>query len=114
MTYLNGLREGTLLYQFDRHAGVPVFFPREVGPSGLREALEWRRSSGRGVVYSITVMQPKGEAPFNVALITLEEGFRMMSTVISDKPGEIVIGQSVEAAYDELASVPRIIFRPVQ
>lgn len=112
--YLNGLRDASLLYQYDRKAGVPVFYPREVGPSGVRGALEWRRSSGRGTVYSVTVIYPKGGAPYNVALIALAEGFRMMATVVADDPESVTIGQAVDAAYDEIDGVPRVIFRSVE
>lgn len=111
--YLKGLREASLLYQFDRVAGVPVFYPREVGPSGVRGALEWRRSGGRGTVYSITVIHRKDEGPYNIALIALDEGFRMMSTVISATPVQVRIGQAVQAAFDEFAGAARVVFRPI-
>lgn len=111
MTYLTGLRNARLLYQYDVKAGVAVFYPREVGPSGVRGALAWRCSSGRGVVYSTTKICPKGKSPYNIALVEMEEGFRMMSTVVVDTLADVAIGMRVQAAFDEIAGTPRVVFR---
>ena len=37
--------------------------------------------SGRGVVYATTAVYRRDGEPYNVALVDLEEGFRMMSRV---------------------------------
>lgn len=112
-TFLDGLRNHTLLFQYDREVEAPVFYPREIGPSGLRSTLEWRRSSGRGTVYSVTVVYAKGREPYNVALIALEEGFRMMATVVDVDPETVTIGQLVQADYDEVDGTPRAVFRVI-
>jgi uncharacterized OB-fold protein len=38
-------------------------------------------SKGRGTVYATTVVHPAEGAPYNVALIDCDEGFRLMSRV---------------------------------
>ncbi|AJZ60609.1 hypothetical protein OI25_3009 [Paraburkholderia fungorum] len=107
--YLKGLANGQLLYQFDRVAGVPVFFPREVGPSGHPDALEWRRSSGLGVVYSITVVHPKSRPRYSIAIVELDEGFRLMSTVIDDRC-DVPIGSRVRASFEPMDEESRVVF----
>ena len=94
-----GCARGVLLYQWDREAGRAVFYPR------VLPGLEWRESAGTGTVYSATTIRPRGGEPRGVALVDLEEGFRMMSRVIAD---EVRIGMRVQVAFED--GVP--VFRP--
>ena len=57
--------------------------------------LEWRVSKGLGTVYASTVVHPGEGAPFNVALIDCDEGFRLMSRVEDVAPDKVKIGQRV-------------------
>lgn len=81
--FAHHLAEGKLTYQYCQTCSAAVFYPRVLCPSCGRTALEWRISSGRGTVYSTTTVYRRREAPYNVALIDLAEGFRMMSRVVS-------------------------------
>ena len=58
-----------------------MFFPQLVCPFTGTTALEWRVSAGLGTVHSISLVHPVKGAAYPVALIDLDEGFRMMSTV---------------------------------
>ena len=80
-TYLSHLEKGELAYQFSPAANRAVFFPRVLCPYTGSDKLEWRVSKGRGTVYATTIVHPAEGAPFNVALIDVEEGFRLMSRV---------------------------------
>ncbi len=75
--------------------GRPVFRPR-VGPS------VWRVSAGVGTVYATTVARPRradsGEA-YNIVLVDLDEGFRMMSTVVGVAPEDVAVGARVRLAW---------------
>ena len=93
-TYAAYCAKGELAYQVDVETGAAVFFPRVMAP-GSGAALEWRVSKGVGTVYATTVVHTKGEAPHNVALIDLDEGFRMMSRVEGIDPMEVKIGMRV-------------------
>lgn len=94
--YRDHLRQGRLAYQFSPSAGEAVFFPRAVSPHDAEEALEWRFSRGLGTVYSTTVIYPRDRAPYNVALVDCDEGFRMMSRVEQCPPEEVRIGMRVQ------------------
>ena len=59
------------------------------------DRLEWRVSQGRGTVYATTVVYPAEGAPFNVALVDCDEGFRLMSRVEDIAPEHVRIGQRV-------------------
>ena len=84
-------RSGELAFQWDTAAATAVFYPR-LGPG-----LEWRVSAGAGSVYSVTWLHPRDADAYNVALVDLDEGFRMMSRVDAETVG---IGMRVQVAFD--------------
>jgi uncharacterized OB-fold protein len=79
--------------------GSAVFPPRLAQP-GTGAALAWKVSAGRGAVHATTVVRRRGAAPHNVALVALDEGFRMMSRVDGIEPDAVAIGLRVELRFD--------------
>ncbi|MBZ2187551.1 OB-fold domain-containing protein [Alcanivorax sp. JB21] len=79
----------------DRH----VFYPRELCPHCGADALSWVPASGQGTVYSVTTVRRKDEAggDYNVSLVDLDEGVRMMSRVEGVAPEAVHIGMRVTA-----------------
>jgi uncharacterized OB-fold protein len=65
---------------------------------GSRRLAE-ERSGGRGVVYSTTSVHAR-EGSYNVALVDLDEGFRVMSEVVGIAPDDVRIGMAVRARDD--------------
>jgi uncharacterized OB-fold protein len=94
--YLEHCRKGELAYQVCTDDNTPVFYPRAVAPGSGSGNLEWRVSRGLGTVYTTTVIYYKGEQPLNVAMIDLDEGFRMMSRVEDIDPMQVKIGMRVK------------------
>ena len=94
-TYLAHLERDQLAYQWSASTGRAVFYPRLLSPSTGSDQLEWRVSKGLGMVYSTTVVYPQQGAPYNVALIDCDEGFRLMSRVEDIAPDKVRIGQRV-------------------
>ena len=94
-TYLTHLEQGRLAYQFSPEADAPVFFPRLICPKTGSDRLEWRTSAGLGTVYATTVVHAQQGAAYNVALIDIDEGFRMMSRVEDVPPDQVRIGMRV-------------------
>ena len=95
-TYISHLEKGELAYQFSPEANRAVFFPRVLCPFTGSDRLEWRVSKGRGTVYATTVVYPAEGAPFNVALVDCDEGFRLMSRVEEIAPEQVAIGMRVK------------------
>ena len=95
-TYLAHLEKGELAYQFSPQANRAVFFPRVICPFTGSDVLEWRVSAGRGTVHATTVVYPAEGAPFNVALVDCDEGFRLMSRVEEIAPDAVKIGLRVK------------------
>ena len=114
--YLEHLKRGELAYQVCTDDGTPVFYPRVVAPKSGSPNLEWRVSKGLGIVHATTVVYQKDTPPYNVALIDLDEGFRMMSRVENIDPLQVKIGMRVKfrvvpATEKEL---PLPVFDPVE
>ena len=86
----------------------------------LSAEAEWAKLSGRGTVYTFTIYrhafgrQWTDDVPYNVAIIELQEGPRMISNVVGCPLEEIEIGMPVEVVFQgitERFSLPK--FRPV-
>lgn len=106
--YLDYLRKGQLAFQRDA-AGSPVFFPRVVSPSRGDSNLRWEISRGFGTIYSTTAIRPKNGLPYNVSLIDVDEGFRLMSRV-EGEPSKIRIGSRVRVRVVEEGTEPIPVF----
>lgn len=98
-TYKDKLAQGSFEIQKCAGCGRHVFYPRVVCPHCGSDKLGWVAASGHGVVYSTTVVRRKPEAggDYNVALIDLAEGPRMMSRVVGVEPTAVKIGMKVRA-----------------
>jgi len=95
--YQAHLEKGELAYQWSPEAQKAVFYPRVICPFTGSARLEWRVSAGCGTVYATTVVHPaRGGAPYNVALIDCDEGFRLMSRVEDLAPEAVRIGLRVK------------------
>jgi uncharacterized OB-fold protein len=94
--YQEHLDRGELAYQWSPEANRAVFYPRVICPFTGSDLLQWRLSAGLGTVYATTVTHPRDGAPYNVALIDVDEGFRLMSRVEDIAPEAVRIGMRVK------------------
>ena len=110
------LAKGELAYQVCLDDNKPFFYPHTVAPVTGSENIEWRVSKGLGTVYTTTAIHYKGEPPLNVAMIDLDEGFRMMSRVEGIDAMQVRIGMrvtfGVQPGDDKHAPYP--VFTPVE
>lgn len=109
--YLEHLAAGRFMLQRSRSSGAFVFYPRVAEPATGARDLEWAPASGGGEVYAVTVIQPKPPAAaYNVAIVELDEGPRMMSRVDGIEAHSVKIGQRVKARIAEIDAQPAIVF----
>lgn len=114
--YFAHLAEGRFMIQRSRSSGEHVFYPRIAAPRTGAQDLEWVPASGRGTVYATTVMRVRPPAqPYNVCLVQLEEGPRMMSRVEGIAPEAVKVGLQVQAhiSRDEEGQ-PLVVFTPIE
>ncbi|HEX2942886.1 MAG TPA: OB-fold domain-containing protein [Rhodopila sp.] len=95
-TYIAHLKRGELGYQYSPSTKQVVFYPRVVAPATGASDLEWRVSAGLGTVHATTVVHPQQGSPYNVCLVDMDEGFRLMSRVEDIAPTAVKIGMRVK------------------
>jgi uncharacterized OB-fold protein len=105
--YRAHLVAGRFMIQRSRSTGRHVFYPRIAAPGTGERDLEWVPASGRGTVYAITVNRAR-DATYNLALVDLEEGPRMMSRI--DGVETVPIGTAVRAKIVEENGAPLVVF----
>jgi len=131
--FWKALRKRILMVRKCGECGT-LFSPARVCcPRCLSMDLRWKKSKGKGTVYSFSVVYTafderlnrvylKNRLPYVFVLVELEEGVFMASNLVACKPSDARIGMKVEIAFDALklpVRVPRLSklrlppFRPV-
>lgn len=96
-----------------RHVRFPI---AHVCPRCLSYDFEWRDLTGRGRIFSYIVYHQvyqqafKGDVPYNVALVQLDEGPRMYSNIVGVSNDVPNVGDAVEAVFERVTadvSLPR-------
>lgn len=103
--YWDGAATGELRYTICTPCGSALFPPRAKCPA-CHEQTEWRLSAGKGEIHSVSqVFRAPTEAfrpdvPYFIALVDLEEGFRIMVNVHRE---EASIGDKVSIMFEDSA-----------
>jgi len=114
-------KQHELRYQVCDDCGGVVFFPRRHCPHCMGFNLSWKTSKGEGMIYTYTVIRQIGHpafrerAPYVVAWIDLDEGFRMLSNVVVENGDveKIEIGQRVRVTWEDHDDISLPLFTPV-
>jgi len=112
VVYRRYLESGLLGFQRCAGCGAAVFYPRVICPVCGGAHLAWETSSGRGVVYVTTAVHRREGDPYNVVLVDLEEGFRMMSRVQGVPAEEVEVGARVTLRLEPTDDGPIRVFVP--
>jgi uncharacterized OB-fold protein len=116
--FFDGAREGRLMLQHCTACGAWLYPVRTRCTSCQQTTLEWKESSGRGVVYSHGRPHrlPPGletRMPITLVVVDLEEGVRMSSNLIDADPARVRAGMPVEVAFEKLSEESTLpVFRP--
>src|SRR5437588_7844697 len=103
--YWDAARERRLLIKECRACGRAFFYPRTYCPRCWSPDTEWKEASGRGRVYTFTVVHQNDLPPFNervpyvVAIVELEEGVRMTSNIEGVAPEDVRCDMAVQGAF---------------
>jgi uncharacterized protein len=113
----DGCKQGVLRVQRCQDCGGFVFIPQPLCTHCQSEALEWVASSGRGAVYSHTVVhrppRPAFDVPYVVAIVELEEGWHMLTNLVDVAPEDVRVGLPVEVAFRRMSDeITLPCFRP--
>jgi uncharacterized OB-fold protein len=100
-------RQQQLLLQRCSDCEHSQFYPRTFCTACASAAVDWVQASGQGAVLSYTVIRHpvspayKSEVPYIIALIKLEEGPVMMSTLAGCDPEDARVGMRVQVGFEE-------------
>jgi uncharacterized OB-fold protein len=106
--FWDALLHGELRIQQCLECSRHVFYPRTMCPNCLSDRLAWVSASGRGTLYSFTVvrraMNPafQPDVPYVYAIVELEEGPRVTTNVVNCDLEALRVDMPVKAVYDKV------------
>ena len=113
--YRQALAQGRFVIQKCGSCGTCIHYPRLLCTDCGSDRLETIEASGRGTVYSTSVIRrrPERGGDYNIALVDLDEGPRLMSRVEGLAPDKVAIGMKVRARIATVGDAPLLVFDSV-
>lgn len=104
--------DGRFLLRRCTVCGKTHWYPRAICPFCFGDATEWFEASGRGTIYSLSVMR-RAEVPYAIAYVTLEEGPTMLTNIVDCDLDLLAIGQNVKLVFKPSEDGPPVpMFTP--
>lgn len=106
--YWQATLKGTLVIQRCDDCGHAQLYGR-AHCLACRGPVSWTEASGRGRIYSWTVIRQNPSRsfrhllPFVVALVDLDEGPRLMTNIVGCDPDEVRIGAAVKVRFEPVS-----------
>ncbi len=103
-----GVAEGRLLLQRCSACSELRYPVNAICPHCLDSEHEWDELSGHGEVFSTIVFHQvyneafRGEVPYNVSVIQLDEGPRLVSNVVDIEPDRVAVGDRVKVVFRKI------------
>ena len=101
-------RAHRLVIQHCAQCGQYQHYPRPWCTNCLNEAVEFVEASGRGTIYTFTVIRRSAHpafaarVPYVLAFIDLDEGVRIVTNVVDCDPDTVRIGQRVQVRFEAI------------
>lgn len=116
--FWEGCNKEQLLIQHCGDCHQYIYYPRIVCPNCMSSNISWHESSGRGKVYSYTIVRfgPPGfneDVPFISALVELEEGVRMITNIVNCDVEDVTCDMPVEVTFEQRDTVKLPVFKPI-
>lgn len=106
--YWEAAKDGRLLLKRCNACDAVHHYPRPFCPTCWSEDVEWIEASGRGTLYTYSVvfrndLPPfSGWGPYVPAVVELEEGPRLMTNIIDVDPASLSVGLPVTVDFRPL------------
>jgi uncharacterized protein len=92
--------------------GRAHWYPRAICPFCGSGKVEWREASGKGKIYTFSVMR-RAKEPYAIAYVTLAEGPAMLTNIVDCDFDTLHIGQPVAVVFAETENGPPVpMFKP--
>ncbi|HWD67115.1 MAG TPA: zinc ribbon domain-containing protein [Caulobacteraceae bacterium] len=118
--FWEGCKAGELRLQRCRTCREAYFPPRPFCPACGSREVEVFRASGKATLLSYVInMRPRrdlGEKPHSIAVVSLEEGPRMMTNIVGcpQTPEALVLDMPLEATFETFGEIALPFFKPAQ
>ena len=95
--------------------GLAIWYPRTTCPDCQSPDVTWTELSGRGVIYSYTVVRAgasrtwREHMPYVLAYVRLDEGPTMMTNIVDCDVDEVRVGMAVHAVFDDTGEGSAIV-----
>ena len=109
--FWDGCAAGKLLVPKCTACGKSHWYPRGLCPYCFSDKLEWVSASGKGKIYTLSVME-RAEVPYAIAYVTLAEGPSMMTNIVDCDPDRLAVGDPVQLLFATRAATPVPVFKP--
>lgn len=112
--FWDAARAHRLMIQQCGSCGKRQFFPRPFCRHCMTDAPDWVPCSGQATIYTFTVNHRAANAhmadklPYVVAVVTLDEGVRMMANIVEADLDEVQIGARVEVCWLDTPEQPTL------
>lgn len=116
--FWDGCKEGKLLLQRCMQCSQVYFPPRPFCPACSGSHIEVFRASGRATLYSYVInFRPRpdmGQDPHSIAVVTLEEGPRLMTNIVGceQTPEVLRLDMPLEAEFSQFGDIALPFFKP--
>ena len=118
--FWNGLAEQKILLKHCRDCDCVFHYPRVTCPNCLSSDLDWKQASGQGTLYTYTISRRPthplfaDEVPQFMAVVELEEGPRITSTLLNVPEDKIQIGMALTPVFEhnEKEKITLLRFQP--
>ena len=110
--FFEAARAGKFMVPVCTACGKAHWYPRAICPFCASDQVEWRQGSGKGTIYSFSVMRRVKE-PYAIAHVTLAEGPTMLTNIVDCDFDKLRIGQPVAVAFQDSENGPPVpVFKP--
>jgi uncharacterized OB-fold protein len=110
--FWDAARAGKFLLPHCKSCGRAHWYPRAICPHCAASTIEFMPASGRGKIYSFSVMR-RAEVPYAIAYVALAEGTTMMTNLVDCDFDALRIGQDATLVFRPTEGGPPVpMFRP--
>jgi len=104
--------DGKLMLPRCKDTGKFFWYPRKISPFTLSGNVEWVAASGKGTIYTYSVMR-RTDPNFAIAYVRLDEGVTVMTNLVDCDFDKLAVGQKVELAWRAAEDGQKVpVFKP--
>jgi uncharacterized OB-fold protein len=115
--FWEGLREGKVRLQHCRACEEWVYYPRSHCRHCLSRDLEWREVAGTGTLHTFSLARVPtaaffaDELPQKLAVVELDEGVRLSTTLVDVNEADIEIGMRLRPVFEATEGGEGVLLR---